>query len=204
VAGTYTSAQSVTIISTTSGAAIRYTTDGSTPSQSVGTIYSSPVSISASTMLKAIAYKSGMNDSARTSGDYVIQPPASVFDQWRQSKFSTAQIADPAISGPYADPDSDSLNNLLEYALDRDPRAAEVTPPTTGNRDANGKLTITFKRARPASDLTYQVFGSPDLFDWTQQIGPDNPGTVGIDVMVTDSPPANSIRRFLHLKVTTP
>src|SRR5216683_367509 len=36
-AGTYTTAQSVTISSTTSGVSIRYTTDGNTPSATVGT-----------------------------------------------------------------------------------------------------------------------------------------------------------------------
>ncbi len=71
--GTYTSAQSVTITSATAGATIRYTTDGTTPSQSNGQVYSSPVSISANTTLQAIAYKSGMNDSEIASGMYVIQ-----------------------------------------------------------------------------------------------------------------------------------
>ena len=46
-AGTYASAQTVTISSTTSGATISYTTDGITPSATVGTVYSSPVKISA-------------------------------------------------------------------------------------------------------------------------------------------------------------
>ena len=41
-AGTYTSAQTVTISTTTSGASIRYTTDGSTPSETAGTLYSAP------------------------------------------------------------------------------------------------------------------------------------------------------------------
>ncbi len=45
-AGTYTSAQSVTISDSTSGASIRYTTDGSTPSETAGTLYTSSVSVS--------------------------------------------------------------------------------------------------------------------------------------------------------------
>ncbi|HWZ96086.1 MAG TPA: choice-of-anchor tandem repeat GloVer-containing protein [Opitutaceae bacterium] len=71
-AGTYTSAQTVTITSTTSGASIRYTTDGSTPSETAGTLYSSPVSISVMTTLKAMAFKSGMTDSPVTTGVYTI------------------------------------------------------------------------------------------------------------------------------------
>jgi hypothetical protein len=70
--GTYASAQSVTISSTTSGATIRYTTDGSTPSATVGTVYTSPVNIASTATLKAIAYMSGMADSAVTTGDYII------------------------------------------------------------------------------------------------------------------------------------
>ena len=71
-AGSYTSAQSVTISTTTPGAAIRYTVDGSTPTATTGTLYSAPVSISTTTTLKAIAYASGMTDSTVTSGTYTI------------------------------------------------------------------------------------------------------------------------------------
>src|SRR5262249_47861339 len=41
-----------------------------------GTVYSGPVLISATTTLKAIAYKSGMTDSTVTVGTYTINPPA--------------------------------------------------------------------------------------------------------------------------------
>lgn len=75
-AGTYTSMQSVTITSATSGATIRYTTNGTTPSQSNGTVYGGAVGIAATTTLKAIAYKSGQPDSSVTSATYTITPPA--------------------------------------------------------------------------------------------------------------------------------
>jgi Chitobiase/beta-hexosaminidase C-terminal domain/PQQ enzyme repeat len=70
--GTYSSAQSVTISTSTSGASINYTTDGSTPSPTHGTAYSSPVNISSTTTLQAIAFKSGMNNSTVTSATYVF------------------------------------------------------------------------------------------------------------------------------------
>jgi uncharacterized repeat protein (TIGR03803 family) len=76
VAGTYTSAQTVTITTNTSGASIRYTTDGSAPTETNGTLYSGPVSISSTATLMAIAYKSALIDSSVTSGTYTINIPA--------------------------------------------------------------------------------------------------------------------------------
>jgi uncharacterized protein (DUF1800 family) len=76
LAGTFTSAQSVTIATTTSGASIRYTTNGTNPTDSAGTLYSSAIAVSATTTVKAIAYKSGMSDSAVVSALYTISLPA--------------------------------------------------------------------------------------------------------------------------------
>lgn len=70
-AGTYASAQSVTITSSTSGATIYYTTNGTTPTTS-STVYSGALTISATTTLKALAVKSGLDDSSVTSGTYTI------------------------------------------------------------------------------------------------------------------------------------
>jgi hypothetical protein len=72
-AGTYTSAQSVTLTST-AGASIYYTIDGSTPSTS-STLYSSPINISVTTTLKAIAVKEGMTNSGIFSALYTINTP---------------------------------------------------------------------------------------------------------------------------------
>jgi Alginate lyase/Chitobiase/beta-hexosaminidase C-terminal domain len=55
-AGNYTSNQTVAISTPTMGSSIRYTTNGSTPTQTNGIIYSAPVNISATTTLNAIAY----------------------------------------------------------------------------------------------------------------------------------------------------
>lgn len=43
------------------------------------------------------------------------------FNQWRRVKFDAAQLADPAISGMFADADGDGLANLIEYAIGSDP-----------------------------------------------------------------------------------
>ena len=70
--GTYSSAQSVTISTTTSGASIHYTIDGSTPSSTAGTPYSGPVSVSSSMTLKAVAFNPGMADSPVATASYTI------------------------------------------------------------------------------------------------------------------------------------
>lgn len=57
----------------TSGATIYYTTDGSTPTAS-SSVYSSPINIDAAMTVKAIAVKSGMNDSAVASASYTLTP----------------------------------------------------------------------------------------------------------------------------------
>ena len=75
-AGTYTEAQNVTISCATSGATIHYTTDGNTPTAS-STTYSSAIPVSETTTIKAIAVKSGMNNSDVASATYTISTPPS-------------------------------------------------------------------------------------------------------------------------------
>jgi hypothetical protein len=75
VAGTYFGAQSVTISTSTSGATITYTTDGSTPVPgSHGTVYAFPVLVSTSQTLQAVGSLSGFNNSSAGSAAYTINP----------------------------------------------------------------------------------------------------------------------------------
>ena len=72
-AGSYTATQSVTISDSTSGAVIYYTTNGSTPTAS-STKYTAPISVSASTVINAIATDSGLTNSNLASASYTITP----------------------------------------------------------------------------------------------------------------------------------
>jgi hypothetical protein len=77
VAGTYGSAQNVVISDTASGASIFYTLDGSTPATSAGgstLLYSTPISISSTKTVKAIASASGLTASNVASAAYTISP----------------------------------------------------------------------------------------------------------------------------------
>ena len=70
--GTYNKAQSVAITSATAGATIYYTTDGKTPT-TASTKYTKALTVSKDTTIKAIAVKTGMNDSTVTTASYVIK-----------------------------------------------------------------------------------------------------------------------------------
>jgi len=72
-AGTYTLAQSVTITDAAPGAAIYYTTNGSTPTTS-STKYAGPISVTATETIKALAVASGYTNSAIASAVYTITP----------------------------------------------------------------------------------------------------------------------------------
>jgi len=72
--GTYTTTQSVTLSTTPPEASIRYTTDGSIPSDTVGTVYTDPISIPSSVTIWAVAYLPGAS-SVASSATYTITPP---------------------------------------------------------------------------------------------------------------------------------
>jgi len=74
VAGTYTSAQSLTLSTSTSGALIYYTTNGDTPTVS-SILYSGAITIPSSQTIKAIAVKSGNLNSSIFSASYIINIP---------------------------------------------------------------------------------------------------------------------------------
>ncbi len=127
--GTYTAAQSVTIATTTSGASIRYTTDGSTPSETAGTLYSGPVTVGSTTTLKAIAYESGMADSSVSSATYTINLP---------------QVAAPAFSpagGTYSTAQSVTISSTTSGASIRYTTDGS-TPSETAGALYSGPVTV--------------------------------------------------------------
>jgi len=71
VAGTYSTAQSVSITCTTTGAQIRYTTNGTEPTSS-SALYSAPINIAVTTTLKAKGFKTDWTPSATVTATYVI------------------------------------------------------------------------------------------------------------------------------------
>ena len=100
-------------------------------------------------------------------------PGPPLFATWREKHFTEAELADESISGPYADPDGDGLANLVEYALDGDPRTPDldIAPrPGIFSGDEGDFLTLGFVPATPLpSDLQYIVETSGDLITWAEE-----------------------------------
>src|SRR5580704_19044372 len=71
--GTYVSAQMIALTDDTAGATIYYTTDNSTPTHS-SAVYSTPISVAATTTIRALAASSGLSDSGIVTSVYNINP----------------------------------------------------------------------------------------------------------------------------------
>lgn len=95
---TYNSDQTVSLYCATSGAAIYYTLDGSTPSAS-STLYSAPLTISASATLKVIAIKSGMSNSIVASCAIALQASTPAFSPVAGTYGGTQSVSITSTSG---------------------------------------------------------------------------------------------------------
>ncbi len=78
-AGTYSEAQNVVLSTTTEGATIYYTIDGSDPT-TASTQYTAPIAVSQTTTIKAIAAKEGFDNSSVATATYTISQPSSIAD----------------------------------------------------------------------------------------------------------------------------
>ncbi len=74
MAGAYTAAQNVTISTTTAGATIYFTTDGTNPTKA-STVYGTPIAIAKDTTLRAFAAAPGFLDSPISTAAYTITIP---------------------------------------------------------------------------------------------------------------------------------
>ncbi len=79
-AGTYASAQSVTLATSTPNATIFYTTDGSTPT-TASPIYTTPLSVAASETIKALSTAANYQPSSVATATYTINYPPTITTQ---------------------------------------------------------------------------------------------------------------------------
>ncbi|WP_326944820.1 MULTISPECIES: chitobiase/beta-hexosaminidase C-terminal domain-containing protein [unclassified Amycolatopsis] len=134
--GTYSAGQTVTISSATSGATIRYTVDGSTPTAS-SPQYTAPISVPGSRTVNAIALKSGSTTSAVSSATYTIGTQAGCPTQSDTPNFgSNVRIFDPSMSAATIQAQLDTdFNNQKDTltAQFADRRVAHLFKPGTYN-----------------------------------------------------------------------
>ena len=127
---TYGSPTSVTL-SAASGATIRYTTDGSTPSETNGTVYVGAF-VASSETINAIAYQTGLQDSPVTSGAYYVESGGNLqsatyatgyaYDLWNNLK--TVSMTRPTGTqtrtftyvGPYLQSATNPENGTVSYS----------------------------------------------------------------------------------------
>lgn len=89
-------------------------------------------------------------------------------DAWRKANFSSGELVDAATSGDLANPDHDSLPNLMEYALGSSPKLGDEESLAPGAEA--GYFTLTYRRNKAALDVALTLEKSGDLTSWQ-----DNP-----------------------------
>lgn len=109
--GSFDSTVSVVLASSTVGAFIRYTLDGSEPSETAGNIYTSPIMIGSSATVRAVAFKSGLKTSSVASASYTIAAPSSI-------QYAAAPVFSPG-GGSYSSTVSVELASATEGAFIR-------------------------------------------------------------------------------------
>jgi alpha-tubulin suppressor-like RCC1 family protein len=135
----------------------------------------------------------------------IIVERVSGYDFWKKGIFTLEEQNDPSICGATATPAGDGITNLMKYALCLDPNASGVANmPTVAPQD--GYLTLTYRRNKLASDLTYTVQVGAELSttEWSEAatvVSQTDEGdywlvTVRDNVIQADHP-----KRFMRLKI---
>ena len=137
----------MTISTPTPGASIRYTTDGSTPSQTAGPLYSGPITVTSSLTVNAIAYASGMINSAVSSAAYTITGSTWYNVSWTNRKPVT--IHHSQVAG------TTNLANFPVLVSVTDPNLATVANGGNVGRSDGGD--ILFTASDGATQLAYEM-----------------------------------------------
>lgn len=89
------------------------------------------------------------------------------FEAWRLQHFTAAELADPSLSGPDADPRGTGITHFLRYAIGLPPGSSD-RPPTPAIASADGTLRIDLRRRRGAANLQWSAETSDGLRTWNE------------------------------------
>ena len=108
---------------------------------------------------------------ARALISYYNLPPTTepdlTFTLWRATRFTPAEISDPDIGSPAADPDHDGLNNAWEYIFALDPQQPDPSPVNVSRSDHT--TTLTFALNQHLTDVRLSLEHSLNGTDWIQE-----------------------------------
>jgi hypothetical protein len=129
--------------------------------------------------------------------------------EWQSLRFSLIDQLNPAISGWNADPDGDGMNNLMEYALGRDPMGAtRIWAPALSwhTIGANKYLKLSAPRCG-YSQATLSMEVSSNLQSWSAAATEVEVLATNLDTLAARDRTAvsgSSLKRFIRLKVSVP
>lgn len=113
-----------------------------------------------------------------------------VYEYWRVGEFDPAQIDDPSVSGPDADPGNLGIDNRTRYALGMsgiDPDLGLLPSRTVVTENGESYYRLDFNRLPLAEDILYVVEATSDYPNW-DEIAVIEPGEP-VEVSVVDSTP---------------
>ena len=165
--GTYYETQSVTITCATDGATMRYTIDGTDPTES-SSVYSNPLTISTTTTVKAKAWKEGCNPSAVASATYTIESNPLVFNKVENHAVEAGNTY--LIVDVYSGKALTSANGTSSA-----PTAVPVTISNNQIVTGNSQLQWTFE----ATEGGYIIHPANDETKWLYCINNNNGARVG-------------------------
>jgi hypothetical protein len=97
-----------------------------------------------------------------------LPPPANGWEDYRRKHFHELDRADPAISGPDADPDGDQLANWREALHGLNPHVADQDGPLSYFHDVStNQVRWRFRRGDSWDGASLRVARSADLAAWT-------------------------------------
>ncbi|TVR50053.1 MAG: hypothetical protein EA425_10695 [Puniceicoccaceae bacterium] len=107
-----------------------------------------------------------------------LRPGRATFAAWQAEVFTAAELADPAVSGPWAAPGGDLLPNVVRYAFGL---GARETPPPGFPGPVLDDGLLRFERRVEAADVAVVPERSSDLLVW-------EPVTEGLVVTPSERP----------------
>ena len=131
-----------------------------------------------------------------------VTGPADPFAEWREENWNGAELDDPAISGPNADPDNDGLENLLEFVLDLDPKERSQMPGefvVDPDDDSMFRYEIPLRADAEELNIGFQENSTLDPAQWTDV---SEAGIIRTESNIVLSIPRAPGRKFYRLRVT--